>query len=351
MVKTILYTLSVFLFINFISCQYPVDSSILPNTQKFLVIDAELTDDYGKVSVNFTLSDVTPEGGYVFPDPPSAIAYVLDSHGNRTDFTTDGVKNTAFKGVVGETYKLYVETGGQKYESTAETMPACPELDSVTPIYSRETFRNPDDLYYDGFDVYAHLTDIAGQENYYQWDWIHYARQFGCAIAVENGTEVLIPCTPYDCWSITYNPHVVVQSDKLRDGQPVSVKIVRVPFARPPQKYYLRVEQRAITPTAYAYLQSIQTQTQSTGTIFDIPAQTKFNPNVFNINNPSEKLLGVFNVFSSRHKIIYIDMLQHIEGADVKVFPQKPYTSNPLAQSPCTENQYRTQKKPEGWED
>jgi hypothetical protein len=32
----------------------------LPNAQKFLIIDAELTDHYGKVNVNYTLIDVTP---------------------------------------------------------------------------------------------------------------------------------------------------------------------------------------------------------------------------------------------------------------------------------------------------
>jgi hypothetical protein len=315
--KIALYAVAVILLAYINACQYPVDSSTLPNTQRFLVIDAELTEDYGKVIVNYTLTDVTPQGGYVFPDPPDATAYVLDSHGNRTDFTTNGIKNSNFHGVVGETYKLYVETGGEMYESIAETMPACPELDSVTSIYSREDFRDPSDFYYDGFDVYARLTDAAAQVNYYQWDWIHYARIFGCATVIENETEVLVPCTPYDCWNITYNPRVVVQSDNLRDGQPSAQKIVRVPFATPPQKYYLRVEQRSITPTAFAYLQSIETQTQNVGSMFDIQAQTKFNPNIHNVNNPSEKLLGVFNVFSYRYKIIYIDMTQKIEGAEV----------------------------------
>jgi hypothetical protein len=214
----------------------------------------------------------------------------------------------------------------------------------------RESFRDPDDVYYDGFDVYAQLTDAGGQDNYYQWDWIHYGRLFACGIAVENGTEVSLPCTPYDCWGITYNPRVVVQSDKLRDGQPIAQKIVRVPFVTPPKKYYLRVEQRAVTPTAFAYLQSIETQTQNVGSMFDIPAQTKFNPNVYNVNNPSEQILGVFNVFSYRRKIIYIDRGQEIEGATVKKIPQRPFTSNPLAQSPCTEGLYRTQTRPEGWE-
>ena len=334
------------------ACQYPVDSSTLPEGRQFLIIDAELTEQYGKVLVNYTLKDVTANGNYLFPDPPVATAYVLDSQGNRTDFATDGSKNTAFKGVVGETYKLYVTADGQNYESTSETMRACPEIDSLSPVYVRESFRDPNDLYYDGFDVYAQFRDDPATENYYQWDWIHYERRPSCDVVVSDGVEYLVPCTPYDCWGITYNTRTIVQSDKLRNGQTIAQRVERVPFATPPNKYYLRVEQRSITPRVFTYLQSLETQTQNVGSLFDIPAQTKFNPNVTNVADPSEKILGVFSVFSYRSKVVYINMQQTIPGAQVKLIPNpRPFVPDPLLQAPCTETLYRTQVRPEGWED
>ncbi len=279
MTKLLLYVCAILLLANLITCQYPVDSSALPDAKKFLVIDAEITERFAKIHVTYTLNEVTPQGGYLFPTPPDATAYVLDSHGTRTNFNPDGTKDTSFHGAVGETYKLYVQADGQVYESDAETMRAGPALDSLTPIYSRETFRSPNDITYDGFDVYAETKDIPTQENYYQWNWVHYQRATNCDYV--NG--FLLPCNPYDhCWRITYNTDVVVQSDKLRDGQPIAQKVVRVPFATPPNKYYLQVEQRAITPSVFAYLRSLETQTQNVGSIFDIPPQTKFNPNVHN---------------------------------------------------------------------
>lgn len=349
MTKLILFAGSILLLANLTTCQYPVDSSALPDPQKFLIIDAVLTDSFGKVNVDYTLTEVTPQGGYLFPTPPDATAYVLDSHGNRTDFIPDGTKNTSFRGVVGETYKLYVQADGEIYESQAETMPACPELDSLTPLYSRETSRSPDDLSYDGFDVYAQTTDLPTQENYYQWDWIHYRRLPSC----DYVDGFLIPCTPYDCWGIVYNTQIVVQSDKLRDGQPLAQKVVRVPFATPPHKfYYLRVEQRAITASAFAYLRSLETQTQNVGSIFDIPAQTKFNPNVHNVNHPGEQILGVFSVYSARRKVLNINMQQKINGVEAKVvIDLRPFTPIPLLQAPCTEGLYRTQIRPVGWLD
>lgn len=351
MLKTALFTIALLLIALVYNCQYPVDSSVLPELKKFIVIDARLTEKYGSVSVGYSLTGVTPQGDYQTPVPPVASAYILDSHGNRTDFATDGTVDSSFHGVVGEIYRLHVEADGNVYESKAETMPACPELDTVAPVYSREASRDPDDLLYDGFDVYVQFRDIPGQENYYQWDWVHYGRRAACGTTVENGQEVLLPCTPYDCWGIVYNDRVIVQSDNLRDGQDIAQKVVRVPFATPPKKYYLRVEQRAVTPSVFAYLKSIETQTQNVGTLFDIPAQTRFSPNIYNVNDPQEQILGAFSVFSYRRKIIYIDMSRQIPGAVAKVIKSLPFSSDPLAQAPCKEGRYQTQKKPEGWED
>lgn len=336
----------------FNTCQYPVDPTALPDPKKYLVVEAELTENYGKVKVFYSITDLTEQGSYHIPSPPQATAYVLDGHGNRTDFSPDGKTDTVFRGVIGETYTLYVEADGKAYVSNPETMRACPAIDTLTPDYSRESARDPNDLNYDGFDVFAQLNDIPGQENYYQWDWIHYERRFSCETAEEAGRTVLIPCDPADCWGIRYNTRVVVQSDKLRDGNTIAQKVVRVPFATPPNKYYLRVEQRSITPDVFAYLQSVQTQTQHTGTLFDIPAETQFNPNVHNVNDPKEQLLGIFNVFAYRRKIIYIDMLQKIPGATAKNTSDGfPFTSSPFRKAPCVEGLYRTRIRPEGWED
>jgi hypothetical protein len=350
--KIVLFAGLAVLLTFILTCQYPVDSSVLPDSKKFLIIDAELTENYGKVIVNYTLKGVTPQGAYLFSDPPQATAYVLDGKGNRTDFTTDGIADSTFHGVIGETYTLYVVADGNTYQSKPETMLACPAVDSVAAYYTRESSRLPSDLYYDGFDVFAYTNDIPGQENYYQWDWKHYERVFGCKIVIENEQEVWVPCTPYDCWGISYNTRVIVQSDKLRDGNQIAQRIVRVPFATPPNNYYLRVEQRAITASVFAYLQSVAIQTQNVGTLFDIPAQTVFNPNVYNIDDPTEQILGAFSVFSYRYKIIHIDMRQKIEGAEAKPIKNRlPFTADPLAQAPCTEGLYRTQKRPEEWKD
>jgi len=339
----------------FLSCQYPVDFSNLPETQKFLVIDADVTEDFVRVNVLYSLEKITSSGAYTLPRAPATKAFIVDSKGVRYQVkSTNGVMDTLFKGKIGETYQLLVEADGKNYESIKQTMQPCPALDSVIVRYNRESFRAPEDLLYDGFDVYAEAKDIAGIENYYQWHWTNYARATYCnkAFSRADGQEVLYQCNPPYCWNIIQNQLVIAQNDKLRNGKLLDQFVVRVPYSTPPNKYYLRVEQRAISASVYDYLKSLETQTENVGTLFDLPAQTRFNPNVYNVADRSEKLLGVFSVYSYRYKIVYIDMLQKIPGAKAKVIIiPTPFAADPLASAPCTEESYRTKIRPQGWVD
>lgn len=337
------------------ACQYPVDSAQLPALKKFVVIDADISEQGGQLRVAYSFDEVDASGSYRFPtDPVVTDAHITDSQGQRTDFLSDGTLGGAFQGRVGETYTLRLQVDGVPYESKAETMRPCPAIDSLRPVFTEESFRDPSNYAYYGFDVYAYLRDSASAENYYQWSWVHYERALSCERRYDPAErrEVLIPCIPYNCWNISYSREVVVQSDALRDGQPIAQKIVRVPFVNPPLKYYLRVEQRSITPTVYAYLQSIATQTQNSGTLYDTPPQTRFSPNIVNLDEPSAPVLGVFNVFSNRHKLIYLDRLHAVNGIQPRSIPEViPYTIDPFAYSPCVESYSRTQVKPLGWED
>jgi hypothetical protein len=338
-----------------LTCQYPVDFSDLPETQKFLVIEADVTEDYVRVDVRYSLERVTSAGAYTLPPPPQASAFIHSGNGQIYQVSnTRGVLDTLFKGRVGQSYKLVVHTEGKTFESTEETMRPCPALDTLVVQYTRESFRDKADLLYDGYDIYARASDIAGVENFYQWHWIHYSKAVQCNKIFDRAqnTEAYVPCFPHNCWNIVQNQRVIVQKDNLRDGQALIQAVVRVPYATPPNRYYLRVEQRSITPTVFDHLKSLETQTETVGTLFDVPAQTRFSPNILNTTDRSEKILGVFNVYSYRYKIVVIDMKKEIAGAVVKtVVDPTPYHSNALLSAPCTEETYRTQKRPEGWVD
>ncbi len=344
----------VLLLLFHLGCQFPIEHSDLPETQKFLVIDAQITENYLRLNVAYSLLNVTSRGEYTLPNPPQSTAYLIDGNGMKhTISNTRGGIDTLFKGKVGATYQLFVEADGNSYVSDKETMRACPEMDSVIVQYSRESFRARIDEFYDGFDVYVQTQDVKGIENYYQWEWSHYFKATHCGkiFSQAEDRDLLIPCVPTTCWSILTGNRVLIESDKLKDGNLLVKQVVRVPFVLPPNKYYLRVEQRAITPSVFHHLNAIRDKSENLGTPFEVPAQTSFNHNVINVNDPGEKILGSFNVFSSRYKILYIDMLQKIPGAQVKSITEAEYFVTNFLTSPCTEQANRTAIKPEGWMD
>jgi hypothetical protein len=354
--QKLIYFSSILAFVLLITnCQYPVKNSVLPDPQQFIIINADITEAYGKLSADYTLSEVTSLGGYSFTKKPViSNAYITDGQGVRYDFQADGFLPSTFQGKVGESYKLNLEADGNRYESSVEMMTSSAAIDSFGYVFTEETFRAPTDVRYKGFDVYAYFKDDANAENYYQWDWVHYERATSCEKKYSNQERqvVLYPCTPYDCWNIKYNDKVIVQSDRLREGQPIAHKLLRVPFTTPPNKYYLRLEQRSISKRVYDYYQSLEVQSQNSGTLYDIPAQTKFSPNITNINDPNEKVIGVFNVYSSQFRVIYVDRGQKINGEYARVVADlTPFTADPLAQSPCVEGLFRTLSRPFGWED
>ena len=339
------------LFCSFTSCQYSIDSYVQATKKRFLLINADLTDTYGKVTVEYSIDEISLSNVYTLPPEVKAEIYVEDSKGVRVPFTNK-IENKNFHGVVGETYKLFVNADGKTYESSPETMPKCPEIDSISAIFKQDLDYPASNPLRNTFDVYVYTKDFATEGNYYQWDWVHYVRTLYCGTANLRGKPANLPCAT-DCWGIEPSQKINVLADKLVNGQNMRISVARVPFQTPPNKYYLKIEQRAITKTAFTYFKSLEKQTQSNGSLFDVPAQTLFSPNIKGITNPNEKVLGVLNVFSSRKKIIYIDMTEEIPGVIRRVIPDEfppypyPYPSTP----PCVEGLYRTQIKPEGWVD
>ena len=165
-----------------------------------------------------------------------------------------------------------------------------------------------------------------------------------------------------DCWNIAYSSELNVFSDAYLNGQRITGKqVARVPFDST-SNYYFQLEQRAITRNAFNYYQDLKIQTQNNGTLFDVPAETRFSFNIKSNTNPEEKVLGLFDVYSVKKKIIYIDRTKGVpsdespvytnvvEGAIVECSPLEA-SFGCVDKTPCVEGRFRTKIKPEAWKD
>jgi Domain of unknown function (DUF4249) len=334
---------------SFATCQYPLTSYEQAHKERFLFINADLTETYGKVRVEYSIDAIKLDNTYTPPPEIKANIYVEDSKGVRVAFQNK-IENTNFHGVVGETYKLYVEAEGRKYESTAEKMPKCPEIDSVVANFMEDAALPENNALHYSYNIDVFTKDFKNEVNYYQWEWTHYIRIIYCGSGFFVDREVGYPCKT-DCFGIEPSRKINVFADKFVDGQNMQVTVSRIPFRKPPNRYYLNVEQRSITKTTHDYFKSIQQQTESNGTPFDVPAQTLFSPNIKSITDPNEKVLGLFNVFSFRKKISITDLTKEVQGKfapGLLALPEHPF---PYPSPPCIEGEFRTRTKPEGWTD
>ncbi|MEY4539040.1 MAG: hypothetical protein RLZZ306_797 [Bacteroidota bacterium] len=361
------------------SCITPITDFTQISSTSFLTVEASLTDQVGPQSVKLYTSSDKLTGGFFLPITRAKV-FVTDEKGVREDFTESFPSGTftsssKFVGRVGSTYTLNIEMAdGKKYKSQPETMKPVPEIENVLTRFEVNDNYSKGDSRRGGFNIYLDFQDPATAGDNYQWYWKHYERAFICETCSGGATydfrtnTCVSPRTPSDvtlnyrcdgdCWNISLSTDLNILSDTYLNGQRITGKqVARVPFdgVKP---YYLQLEQRAITRNSYNYYQALTVQTQSNGTLFDVPAETKFSFNIKSTTNPSEKILGIFDVYSVRKRIFYIDrtnvpngespVSKAIQGQIFSCVPPLPGCREVVQ---CSNGLFRTPFKPEGWKD
>jgi Domain of unknown function (DUF4249) len=267
----------------------------------------------------------------------------------------NGLQDTSFQGRVGETYVLHASVNGKEYESQPEVLRPAPALDSVWYAFSTRDYLTDKNVLKHGFDVFARFKDFEAPGNYYQWTWVNYTQRYRCGTRQRFGTILNLACDQ-PCWEINYGNNIILFTDAGTNGEAQNISLTRVPFEKPPERYYLLIEQRAIGKNVYRYLFSAKEQTEQTGGQFDVPGQTQFSTNIACKTDPGEKVLGVFNVFGLQKKVIYVDRRVVIPGVEIKVDGESlrplyqcapPFP--PPCMLPCEESVFVTTRKPEGW--
>ena len=361
------------------SCVSPIANFEQITVKQFLTIDATLTDQATAHKVRLTYSVGDFNGNVYFAPVTKAKIFITDELNNREDFIEQKDKDEEgnylsspkFKGRVGGTYILNIETEqGKKYQSLPETMKAVPEIENLVTRFETNEIYDRNDPRRASFNVYVDFQDPPTKGDYYQWNWKHYEKDTICKTCEAgsydfklkkcvDATAGMFPRTlnyvcDGNCWGISFSNDINILSDSYLNGQRITGKqVVRIPFSDY-SPFYLQLEQRAINSNSYNYHQSLAVQTQSNGTLFDVPAETKFSYNIKSITNPEEKILGIFNIYSVRKKVFYINRRDGVPKGELPVYPVLPgEVVRCLPQEPCPvpciESATRTKIKPEGW--
>lgn len=354
MLLTLLFRrILLFVGILFFGCIEPYDTGIKDNTPE-LVVDGMISNLPGPYTIELSYS--APYSNEELPKRVSgARVEIKDDEGDSFVFAEAKagvyVSDTSFRGRVGHTYTLHIQTrDGKTYKSKPEAIQSIVALDTAysTPVYGSISQGVT------GFKVFAKTKDPSGGVNFYRWKWSHYNRLNLCRIDLTK-----TPGNPfglrreYDCcqlcWQITRcNNCIRIFSDQNINGNSFTQELTNIPYDAKTD-YYMLIEQQSISKDAYEFWETVDTQINNTGGIFDTPPAT-VRGNIYNTENPNEQVLGLFSAAAIDRKYFYVKRNYVSSPPPFPNIDTTPVQKQPDCY-PCQESALRTTFMPPGWKE
>ena len=316
-----------------------------------LIVEGQITDQPGPYTVKLTrTADYSYKSLNLLES--GAIMTISDNVGNQETLKelSSGVyatKANGLQGVVGRAYKLSIKTtDGKVYESAPEVLPSAPPIQKIYDEYTVDagasSLANRQ-----GWNVYIDSKDPDTTGNYYRWSWQHYEPIQVCFQKELPNSSTLTGldcCSP--CWDITRCYTCInVSSDANINGESISRQLIlRAPYTST-SRYYVEVEQQALSKGAYAFWKSVKGLVNNTGGLFDAAPAT-VQGNLRCTNDSSTKVFGFFGATGVAVQFLYVD---RTEGQGVPNIPPTVIVPQPSACVICENSLYRTPNKPRWW--
>jgi hypothetical protein len=303
MKKPLYYLLIFFLF----SCKDPYNIHVKSSEQSVLVVDGALNTT-GTTTILISHS--------VALDDTARIAQETNS-----DVTVEGNDNSLFRLQetspgsytypqlplqTGNQYRLHIKTfTGKEYFSEFIKVLKTPPIDSLNWIREEK-----------GVTVYANTHDPENNTHYYRWEYdetweIHSA--YYASYKFDPASHEIIPMpyneNTYICWKYAHSMNIILASS----AQLQSDVIFEHPLLTIPPfdeklsiRYSIQASLYGLTKQAYDYLQLMKKNTESLGSIFD-SQPSELTGNMYNLNDPKEKVIGFLTAGPVWQKRIFIN--------------------------------------------
>jgi hypothetical protein len=251
----------------------------------------------------------------------------------------------------GKRYAIEVRIDEEVFRSEWSQMPLRSAVDALEFEFNLESFRNQ--VLDPVFTVSSNVTLPSDREPIYlRWQaeetYIWLRTTFPCT--------GLCPYPPDPCYiNDNFDPNrITLFSNQNASGQRFSQvmgkRFVDNSFLT---ALFVNVTQLSITPEAFEYWQRIQAVVSNQGGLFDAPP-SRVVGNVYNVENPEERVLGYFEVAKARVTRIYTT------GQNVPIFLSSPcqfFSNRSISEYPaeCRDCEARargrkwTNVRPEWW--
>ncbi len=284
------------------SCIEPFEPEIR-ESQDAIVIYGVITDRPGIHQV--TVSRSSPYNDPSFMPVTGCVVRVEDDLGNLVVYpeTGPGLYETYLDDsflAVNRSFAVFVETmEGDEYQSSYDSLLACPRIDTIYFEMKSQGTSNPDVINY-GLQFFSELTGSESFSRNFRWKleetW-EYNSAARANLIWYGGPLIPVLADSINTCYIT-EPITGLYSSSTKNLSENRLKRNTLNYVsnespRLKLKYSLLVTQHSLTDEAYGYWDRMKAQSGGEGGLYETqPASTVGN--VFNVNDPEEKVLGCF---------------------------------------------------------
>ena len=306
----------------FLATVFIVCTCIDPYTPKLkgydslLTVDALITDLNTSCTVKLTRTMQNQND--IPPSVTDAIVYLTDDAGNTNDLinTGGGIYKTdsiGFKGTVGRTYVLHINTNdGKEYESEPCLMQSVPDIDSIYFEKDQQLINNGTQSL-DGISIY--LDSKGGNNNqYYRWSYeetwkfrVPYPKMFDYFKSDDPDFPIILPVKEVKefCWKTRKSDEILIGTV----NSPSSAQLRKEPilFIGTDQsdrlliQYSILICQYSISKNEYDFWNNLVKLNETGSDIFARQPYAVLS-NLHCTNNPKERVLGFFQVSAISEK-------------------------------------------------
>ena len=288
----------------------------LKGYDSLLTVDALITDLNTSCTVKLTRTMQNQND--IPPAVSDAIVYLTDDAGNSSTMinTGGGIYKTdsiEFKGTIDRTYVLHINTNdGKEYESDPCLMYPVPEIDSIYFEKDQQLINNGTQSL-DGISIY--LDSKGGNNQYFRWayeetwkfrlpltkTWNYIKNEFN------PDSPILLPISNVKafCWKTRKSDEILLGS--VNSGSSAGILKQPIIFIGTDQsdrltlQYSILISQYSISKKEYDFWSNLKQINEIGGDIFAKQPYTVLS-NIKNIHNPTERVLGYFQVSAIKQR-------------------------------------------------
>lgn len=290
--------------------------------ERLLVVDGDISNEAKTHEVKlFYTSPIENNSNDDLEPVTNATVWIEDDLGNKTSFSEQlpGTYNSPnnFSGDIGRNYQLFITTAeGKNYNSQSQEMVAAPEISNIYNRFSVER-GDGESTEYPGVQFFIDVNNSNSSTQFYRYEWTdahqvtaRYTKRLD-AERQEDGSYNVVPFTldVKECYRENrFNKIILATSTNSENGKllEVPIKFSAAEDFDVTTMYSIEITQRAISAEAYSYYKKIKAFNESNGSLFDKQQGTVVG-NVVSMENPSEKVLGYFEVSGSTSKRVFLE--------------------------------------------